>query len=253
MSANRAAQLEIIMPVCNEGATIAATLREWHEALSPKIDMALTVAEDGSRDNTKDVLRALSRDLPLRLDMTDQRRGYGGAVLAALRATSSAHVLAVDSDGQCDPRDFWPFWENRERFDVLIGWRIRRGDNIGRKIMSRSFKLLHWILFRVRLHDPSCPYVLISRPLLEKLLPEMVPLTEAFWWEFTARAASHGARIGEVPIAHRLRAHGTTVVFKPTQLPRIAWQNAVGLLRIFWTKHGRGRAAVETITTPGKP
>ncbi|MBN2369948.1 MAG: glycosyltransferase family 2 protein [Vicinamibacteria bacterium] len=247
MNGNREERLEIVMPVCNEGATIASTLREWHETLSPRIDLSLVVAEDGSRDNTKDVLRALRGELPLLLDMTDRRRGYGGAVLAALRATSGAHVLAVDSDGQCDPRDFWPFWDNRDRFDMLIGWRVRRGDNIARRIMSRSFKLLHWILFRIRLHDPSCPYVLVSRSLLDRLLPELGTLTEGFWWEFVARAAAHGAKIGEVPIAHRLRAHGTTVVFKPTNVPRIAWRNGMGLLRVFWRQHGSGCAVVETI------
>jgi glycosyltransferase involved in cell wall biosynthesis len=247
MSATRTPQLEIVMPVCNEGATIAATLREWYDELSPRIALEIVVAEDGSRDNTKEVLRGLSRELPLKLDMTDARRGYGSAVLAALRATSGAHVLAVDSDGQCDPRDFWPFWKHRDRFDVLIGWRVRRGDSLARRLMSRSFKLLHRALFGVPLHDPSCPYVLISRPLLETLLPELGTLTEGFWWEFIARAASRGARIGEVPIAHRLRAHGATVVFKPAQVPRIAWQNGIGLLRIWWHQRGRGKASVETI------
>lgn len=240
-------QLDIITPVCNEGATIAEMLHEWNDELSRHISLNIIVVEDGSNDNTKDVLCGLIGELPLTLDMMRERRGYGSAVRRALSATRCAYVLAVDSDGQCDPRDFWPFWKHRDRFDVIIGWRVHRYDNFARRIMSRAFKLLHRALFHVPLHDPSCPYVLISRPLLDTLLPELGTLSEGFWWEFVARAAAHGARIGEVPIGHRLRAHGTTVVFKPVKIPRIAWQNGIGLLQIWRRSSGGGNAVVKTI------
>lgn len=222
------------MPVCNEGGSIADTLREWDKELSSRVRCELVVSEDGSRDNTKDVLTAIAKELPLRLDMTDERRGYARAVVTALRHTTAPFVLAVDSDGQCDPRDFWPFWQRRNEHDVVIGWRVNRRDNLARKVMSRSFKLLHRVLFGVTLHDPSCPYVLINRPLLDRLLPDLGSLTEGFWWEFVARATCTGARIQEQPITHRFRAAGSTVVFKPGQIPRIAWQNGSGLIRLWW-------------------
>jgi dolichol-phosphate mannosyltransferase len=235
MPVPRNVDLQVIMPACNEGDSIAGTLREWYAELSSRVQCELVVSEDGSRDNTKAVLTAVAKELPVRLDMTDERRGYAGAVVAALRNTSTPFVLAVDSDGQCDPKDFWPFWQRRNESDVIIGWRVNRRDTLARKIMSRSFKLLHRVLFGVTIHDPSCPYVLMNRKLLDRLLvPGLGSLTEGFWWEFTARATCAGARIQEQPITHRLRVVGSTVIFTPSQIPRIAWQNGSGLIRLWW-------------------
>ncbi|MBN1439087.1 MAG: glycosyltransferase family 2 protein [Anaerolineales bacterium] len=237
----REIQLQVVMPVCNEGDSIADTIREWYKELSAQIRCELVVSEDGSRDNTKEILAAVAEELPMRLDMTDNRRGYAGAVVAALRNTKAPFVLAVDSDGQCDPKDFWPFWQRRHENDVVIGWRVKRRDTLPRKVMSYSFKLLHRLFFGMTTHDPSCPYVLINRQLLDRLLPELGSLTEGFWWEFIARATRAGARIQEQPITHRFRAAGSTVIFKPGRIPRIAWQNGFGLIRIWWQTRPRSR------------
>jgi len=233
MSGRESFDLQIIMPVHNEGESIETTLREWYDELSPKLKMQFIVCEDGSRDNTKEVLTRLSGELPMLLDMVDGRRGYAGAVVAAFRHSTAPFVLAVDSDGQCAPSDFWQFWEKRDGFDVGIGWRVDRQDSPTRKIMSGSFKLLHKMLFTHGIHDPSCPYLLIKRPALERLLPDLGLLTEGFWWEFVGRATTAGLMLTEFPIRHRLRTAGSTVVFKMSKVPRIAMRNGLGLIKVW--------------------
>jgi dolichol-phosphate mannosyltransferase len=244
VQATREVELQVVMPVCNESDIIADILHEWYKELSSQITCELVVSEDGSRDNTKEVLTAVAKELPVKLDMTDKRRGYAAAVVTAFRNTYAPFVLAVDSDGQCDPKDFWPFWQRRKENDVVIGWRVKRRDTLGRKAMSNSFKLLHRLFFGVTIHDPSCPYVLINRQLLDRLIPELGSLTEGFWWEFIARATRVGARIQEQPITHRVRASGSTVIFKPNQIPRIAWQNGFGLIRLWWQTRPKHRGRV---------
>lgn len=225
--------LQIIMPVHNEGGSIAQTLQEWYDEVSPKVRMQFIVCEDGSRDNTKEVLSRASKDLPMILDMVDGRRGYAGAVVAAFKHSTAPFILAVDSDGQCAPADFWQFWEKRDQFDIGIGWRVNRQDSPARKIMSGSFKMLHKALFSHSIHDPSCPYLLFSRPALDRLLPNLGLLTEGFWWEVVGRATNAGLRILEFPIRHRLRTAGSTVVFKMSKIPRIAMRNGLGLIRVW--------------------
>jgi glycosyltransferase involved in cell wall biosynthesis len=226
-------KLDLVMPVHNEGGAIERTLREWYAELSPAVDLRFVIAEDGSLDNTKEVLRKLEKELPMHLDMADYRRGYAGAVVAGMSATSSPHVSVVDSDGQCDPRDFWQFWEKREEFDVIIGWRVNRRDPLARKLMSRCFGLLHRMMFHATVRDPSCPYLLIRRSLLDKLLPVLGSLREGFWWEFVARASRANIRFGELPVTHRDRAAGKTVVYRPSEIPGIAWRNGAGLVKIW--------------------
>lgn len=229
-------KLDIAMPVHNEGAAIERTLLEWYEELSPRIDLRFIITEDGSRDNTKEVLRSLQTRLPMLLDMVDTRRGYGGAMTAALRASTTPCVLTSDSDGQSDPKDFWKVWEMRDKVDLVVGWRVNRADHISRKMMSKSFKLYHKSLFGTQLHDPSCNVMLMQRSVIDTIVPKIGLMSEGFQWEFVARSMKAGIKIGEVPLNHRLRASGTTVVYKPSRIPGIAWRNGMGLLKI-WLDH----------------
>lgn len=120
-----APELQIVMPIHNEGESIGATLHEWYNELSPRVRLEFVACEDGSTDNTKAVLTQLSHDLPIKLLMAEGRKGYSRAVIDGFAATLAPYVLAVDSDGQCDPKDFWQFWERRDQGDVAIGWRVQ--------------------------------------------------------------------------------------------------------------------------------
>ena len=58
-----APDVEVLLPVHNEGESIEATIREIYDELSPRINVGFIVCEDGSRDNTKDVLTRLAKEL----------------------------------------------------------------------------------------------------------------------------------------------------------------------------------------------
>jgi dolichol-phosphate mannosyltransferase len=226
--------LQIVMPVYNEGDSIWGTLHEWYEELSLKVSLQFVITEDGSTDNTKEVLTKATEVLPMKLDMMDGRRGYSRAVIDAFNAIDSPYTLAVDSDGQCDPKDFWQFWEKRHDFDVIIGWRVNRADTLMRRLMSGLFKLWYKLLFRGRIHDPSCPYILIRRSALERVVPNLGVLNQGFWWEFTARVhRDDRLSITELPVTHRKRAAGVTQVYKLTKLPGIGITHSLGLLKIW--------------------
>jgi hypothetical protein len=99
--------------------------------------------------------------------------------------------------------------------------------------MSGAFKFVYRMFFRVNVRDPSCPYLLISRAGLEKILSGNVGiLKEGFWWEFLARAVAVNLRIVEIPVRHRVRAGGMTQVYRPTQVPRIAIEHLIGLYHL---------------------
>ena len=99
--------------------------------------------------------------------------------------------------------------------------------------MSRAFKLVFSAFFSVPLHDPSSPYLLITRSGLDRVLatdPGILP--QGFWWEFYARAVEMGLELAEIPVGHRARSAGTTQVYRPTKIPRIALVHLIGLVRL---------------------
>lgn len=113
--------------------------------------MQLIVCEDGSQDNTKEVLRALSQQIPMKLILSKQRKGYSRAVIDGMRVMDAPYLLCLDSDGQCDPKDFWKFWDARTEGAIILGWRVNRADTFLRRDVAH-------VLSRLPGHlSNSCP------------------------------------------------------------------------------------------------
>jgi glycosyltransferase involved in cell wall biosynthesis len=238
--------IDVVLPAHNEGASIGATLREFHDrvAVVSNIPIRFVVCEDGSSDDTAPVLKALAAELPLALISDPVRKGYSRAVIDGLRATGSDWVACIDSDGQCDPDDFAKLLALRDGADLVVGWRNPRSDHWVRKAMSGAFGWVYRMFFDVRLRDPSCPYILIRRTGLEDILAGDVGiLKQGFWWEFFARAAALGLVIRETPVHHRVRSSGATQVYRPTKVPRIAVEHLLGLWKLHRELKAPRRAA----------
>jgi dolichol-phosphate mannosyltransferase len=239
---NKIPELEILLPVHNEGESIEGTLRELYDELSPAVSFRFVICEDGSHDDTQEILTALSAKMPMKLIMSKERKGYSRAVKDGMRALEAEYLLCIDSDGQCDPRDFLAFWRERESCDVVLGWRVKRADNRLRRWMSRLFYAVYQALYRVPVHDPSCPYVLVKRNVVSHLVDELGVMEQGFWWEFVARVHRRGYKIKEVPVHHRERAAGQTQVYKLGKLPGIGCKHLIALFEI-WAQTRRGTNA----------
>lgn len=232
-------EVEILLPVHNEGGSIEAVMREIHREISPQVRMQFIVCEDGSVDNTKEVLTALDRELPMRLLIASERKGYSRAVRDGMQVMTAPYLLCLDSDGQCDPADFWAFWKRRTERDMVLGWRVSRADLAWRKIFSRGFYHLYQAFYSVPVHDPSCPYMLTSKAVVDRIAPEMGEMKQGFWWEFVARVHRRGYSILELPVRHRERLAGETQVYKLRKLPGIGWLHFVALFKIWHQTRSR--------------
>jgi dolichol-phosphate mannosyltransferase len=232
--ANAKPELEILLPVHNEAESIEATVREIYDELSPQVSLRFLICEDGSKDKTKEILCHLAQSLPINLALSEERKGYSRAVIDGMRALEAPYLLCLDSDGQCDPKDFPRFWKVRADSDLVLGWRVNRADNPFRKAMSRTFYGIYQLLYGVPVHDPSCPYVLVRKAVVDQLVDELGAMQQGFWWEFVARVHRHGFSIQELPVNHRLRSAGTTQVYKFRKLPGIGWRHFIALIKIWF-------------------
>jgi glycosyltransferase involved in cell wall biosynthesis len=235
-------EVEILLPVHNEAESIEATVRDIYRELAPLVSLRFIICEDGSADNTKQILVEMSKSLPMKLILSDERKGYSRAVKDGMNELEAPYLLCLDSDGQCDPKDFAEFWRIRRRSNVVLGWRVKRADNPLRRAMSRTFYAIYQALYGVPVHDPSCPYILVEREVVKQLVDELGAMQQGFWWEFVARVHRRGYSIQERPVNHRLRSSGTTQVYKLRKLPGIGWRHFVALFRIWHeTRSNAGR------------
>jgi dolichol-phosphate mannosyltransferase len=226
--------VEVFLPVYNEAESIESTIRELHQELSSRIKVGFIICEDGSKDDTKEILRNLAKEFPLRLNLSEARRGYSRAVKDGMRMLQSDFLLCIDSDGQCDPKDFWQFWEARQGTDVVLGWRVDRADTFVRRMFSRFFYGIYQIVLRTPVHDPSCPYVLVPKRVVLRLVDELGAMQQGFWWEFVARVHRRGFRIKELQVHHRLRSAGVTQVYRWQKMPSIFIKHVAAIFRIWF-------------------
>jgi dolichol-phosphate mannosyltransferase len=233
-------EMQVLLPVHNEGASIEGTVREIYDKYSPRIRMGFIICEDGSVDNTKDVLRRLGAQMPMNLIMSDERKGYSRAVKDGMKALEAPYLLCLDSDGQCDPYDLWKMWDERGSWDLCIGWRTNRADTWLRRYLSRFFYIFYQIVFKVPVHDPSCPFILAKKDVVHRLVDELGEMKQGFWWEFVARVHRRGFSIKEFPVNHRLRSAGQTQVYKFHKMPGIFVQHFIALFKIWSQTRGGG-------------
>jgi glycosyltransferase involved in cell wall biosynthesis len=135
------------------------------------------------------------------------KRNFGqtAAVAAGLAYARGEVIVAMDGDGQNDPRDIPPLLNKLEEgFDLVSGWRFPRQDPFwSRRLPSRIANgLISWMT-QVKLHDYGCTMKAIRCEVAKdlKLYGEMHRFIPAIAYE-------RGARIAEIKVRHRSRQWG---------------------------------------------
>ncbi len=165
-------KLFIVIPAYNEQENIEDIVRSWYpNVLLGAEGSRLVVIDDGSKDDTAAKLESLKPECPLLDVRHKQNSGHGPSILAGYKYAISEgadYIFQTDSDGQTDPAEFPAFWDNRKRYEMIVGYRRERGDGLGRLVTSRVLRLLIFLTFHVYVKDANTPFRLMKASVLEK-------------------------------------------------------------------------------------
>ena len=201
--------LSIVVPIYNEEESLPFLVNQLLEVLQPMDEtFELVLVNDGSSDNSAEVIRKLSFDIPELVGVL-LRKNYGqtAAMAAGFDISSGEIVVTLDGDLQNDPKDI-PLLVNkfRDGFDLVSGWRYRRQDAaISRKLPSKIANRLIGKVTGVRLNDYGCSLKAYRKEVLTDMrlygeLHRFLPVL----------ANIEGARITEVKVNHRARQFGSS-------------------------------------------
>jgi dolichol-phosphate mannosyltransferase len=228
-------ELSVVIPVYNEGESIAPTLRGLGESLNG-IAYEIFVIYDFDEDNTVPAVRRIQPDIP---NVVLQRNTLGRGVLNALKSglaeARGTYILIMMADGSDDPATV-PQMLDRARAgaDLVAGSRyMRHGGQIGgprlKSLMSRAAGLtLHW-LAGIPTHDPTNNFKLYSRRLIEAIRVESAAGFELAL-ELTVKSHLQGMSIAEVPTTWRDRTAGESRFELRKWLPYYLRWYRVGIL-----------------------
>lgn len=198
----------MFLPSHNEEANVERVVRGYLDEL-PNVatDYEVIVVNDGSRDRTGQVAARLADENPhVKVVNHEVNRGYGGAVISGIRASTMPYVMLSDGDGQFVPKDVEKLAAFMPEFDVVVGRRARRADHLMRRINGVAWTQLVRVVLGVTISDIDCGFKMFKRELLDAM--ELRAHGAMISTELMARLIGRGARIKEVDVQHLPRTAG---------------------------------------------
>lgn len=166
--------LYLVIPAYNEEANITNVILSWHKALYEALGdepFRILVNDSGSSDNTHKILESLNlQELQI---ISNTHKQHGPKLIALYNRAindNAEWVFQTDSDGQTNPSEFRAFWELRDKYDIILGYRKIRGDGRFRKFVENVVCALLWIFFGVRVRDTNAPFRLMKVSVLSKYM-----------------------------------------------------------------------------------
>jgi len=202
------ARVDVVVPVHDEQAVLARSIRRLHDHLTEQMPFAwrIVIADNASTDQTPRIAAALAADLPgvelLRL----AEKGRGRALRAAWLASSADVVCYMDVDLSTDLRALLPLVAPlvSGHSDVAIGTRLHRGSQVvrgaKRELISRSYNRLLRLTLGARFSDAQCGFKAMRASAARTLLPDVRDEAWFFDTELLMLAQREGLRIHEVPV-----------------------------------------------------
>ena len=136
--------ISAFFPCYNDEATIASMVNLAFVTIDRVgADGEVIVIDDGSTDASPHVLKELSDEHPrLRVVTHERNRGYGGALLSGFASATEQWVFYTDGDAQFDPAELEQLVDKAgPDVDVVQGYKIRRADNLARRVIGRVYHL----------------------------------------------------------------------------------------------------------------
>lgn len=168
-------KLFIVIPVYNEKDTIEKVVAQWHSIVdSIGHGSRLIVFNDGSTDETSAILNRIKNKHPNMTIIDKENAGHGPTCLAAYKFAvdhGADWVFQTDADGQTCSKDFSLFWEKRNHYDFIIGYRKKRRDGLARIFISHILKLVLLLIFDIAVKDANAPFRLMKADRLQMYLP----------------------------------------------------------------------------------
>jgi len=199
----------IIIPAYNERLRIAEGLDKVLAYLrEQKLDAEIIVVNDGSRDETPDIVRGYMEKHPrIRLLENPGNRGKGYSVRHGVVSAYGEYVLFSDADLSSPIEEAVKLFAAIEAgADVAIGSRWldpslqTQRQPLKRRILSRAYNIFLHVLLRFPYRDTQCGFKAFSRRSANVIFPMQRIRRWGFDSELLFLAHKLGFKVAEVPV-----------------------------------------------------
>jgi glycosyltransferase involved in cell wall biosynthesis len=202
--------LSVVVPAYNEAESLPE-LAEWIDkvCVSSAIDYELIVIDDGSTDDTWEVLKLISA-MSRKVKAIRFRRNYGkaAALQTGFEISTGDVVITMDADMQDSPDEIPGLVKmiREDGYHIVSGWKKKRYDPFIKRTTSKLYNYTARKFSGIKLHDFNCG--------LKAYDGEVVRSIEVYgemhrYIPMLAKEAGFRT-VGEKSVQHRPRRYGVT-------------------------------------------
>jgi glycosyltransferase involved in cell wall biosynthesis len=196
-----AEKVSVIIPVYNEGKTIADLVSKIKTCYP---DFEIIVVDDGSTDNTADAAQSAGA----RVYSHPYNIGNGAAVKSGIRVADGDILVFMDGDGQHDPEDMANLLECMPKFDMVVGARSM-GDqaSLWRALGNKAYSWFASYVAKFPIQDLTSGFRAVKSNIAKSFV-YLLPNTYSYPTTITLGVLRSGMSVKYVPIKMRKRKTG---------------------------------------------
>jgi glycosyltransferase involved in cell wall biosynthesis len=203
--------LSIIVPLLNEEESLPE-LTEWINRVTTahQLSYELIFIDDGSTDNSWDVITKLSATYPQVKGIRFQRNyGKSAALNEGFKASRGRVVITMDADLQDSPDEIPELYQMivRDGYDLVSGWKKKRYDNaLTKNLPSKLYNAVTRAMSGIKLHDMNCGL----KAYRENVVKSIEVYSEMHRYIPVLAKWAGYKKIGEKVVEHRARKFGVS-------------------------------------------
>jgi dolichyl-phosphate beta-glucosyltransferase len=203
-------QYSFVVPAYNESTRLGSTMQQILDYVhQQRWNAELIVVDDGSRDDTVEVIRRYAADHPeVRLIQNPGNQGKGYAVRNGMLQARGKVLLFTDADLSSPISEAPKLFRALEAgADVAIGSRwldpslMFKRQSVQRQVLSRIYHLYLRTLLRFPYRDTQCGFKAFTRRAADMVFPLQRIKRWGFDPEVLYLAHRQGLRVAEIPVA----------------------------------------------------
>lgn len=202
--------LSVVVPLLNEEESLPE-LADLICKVAQKEGLRFEIifVDDGSTDNSWDVIRKLSSNPHIKGIRFQRNYGKSAALNEGFKKAKGEVVITMDADLQDNPDEIPELMRmiREEGFDLVSGWKKKRFDNkLTKNLPSKFFNSVTRRMSGIKLHDFNCGLKAYKSQVIKSIevygeMHRYIPVL----------AKNAGFRkIGEKVVKHQARKYGTS-------------------------------------------
>ena len=204
--------ISIVIPLYNEEESLPE-LTAWINRVmnENKFSYEIIFVNDGSNDNSWEVIKQLNVEFPENVRGISFSRNYGKspALHVGFQAAQGDVVITLDADLQDSPDEIPELYRmiTEDNYDLVSGWKkVRYDSKLTKNLPSKFFNFTVRLFTKIKLHDFNCGIKAYKKKVVKSI--EIFGEMHRYIPVIAKRAGFK--KIGEKIVEHRKRKFGVT-------------------------------------------